>query len=40
MTADIKRIAVITGDPTLLTPKQENFCLVYLETGNASEAYR
>jgi phage terminase small subunit len=23
-----------------LTPKQENFCLVYLETGNASEAYR
>lgn len=24
----------------LLTPKQESFCLVYLETGNASEAYR
>jgi len=24
----------------LLTPKQENFCLKYLETGNASEAYR
>lgn len=23
-----------------LTPKQENFCLSYLETGNASEAYR
>lgn len=23
-----------------LTPKQEKFCLVYLETGNASEAYR
>lgn len=23
-----------------LTPKQENFCLVYLETGNATEAYR
>lgn len=23
-----------------LTPKQENFCLVYMETGNASEAYR
>ncbi len=23
-----------------LTPKQENFCLAYLETGNASEAYR
>lgn len=24
----------------MLTPKQEKFCLVYLETGNASEAYR
>lgn len=24
----------------MLTPKQENFCIVYLETGNASEAYR
>ena len=23
-----------------LTPKQENFCLAYLETGNASEAWR
>lgn len=23
-----------------LTPKQENFCLKYVETGNASEAYR
>ena len=23
-----------------LTPKQENFCLAYIETGNASEAYR
>jgi len=23
-----------------LTPKQETFCLVYQETGNASEAYR
>ena len=23
-----------------LTPKQENFCLSYLETGNATEAYR
>ena len=23
-----------------LTPKQEKFCLVYIETGNASEAYR
>lgn len=23
-----------------LTPKQEQFCQVYLETGNASEAYR
>jgi len=23
-----------------LTPKQEHFCHVYLETGNASEAYR
>jgi len=25
---------------TKLTPKQESFCLGYLETGNASEAYR
>jgi phage terminase small subunit len=25
---------------TELTPKQENFCLAYIETGNASEAYR
>ncbi len=23
-----------------LTPKQEKFCLAYLETGNASDAYR
>lgn len=23
-----------------LTPKQHNFCIAYLETGNASEAYR
>ena len=23
-----------------LTPKQERFCLAYVETGNASEAYR
>jgi len=23
-----------------LTPKQEHFCQVYIETGNASEAYR
>ena len=25
---------------TNLTPKQEAFCLAYIETGNASEAYR
>jgi phage terminase small subunit len=25
---------------TKLTLKQENFCLAYIETGNASEAYR
>lgn len=25
---------------TVLTVKQENFCLKYIETGNASEAYR
>jgi len=24
----------------MLTPKQEAFCLTYIETGNASEAYR
>ena len=27
-------------DKTKLTPKQEKFCQVYIETGNASEAYR
>jgi phage terminase small subunit len=26
--------------PMTLTPKQEAFCLAYIETGNASEAYR
>lgn len=25
---------------TILTPKQEAFCAAYIETGNASEAYR
>ena len=25
---------------TKLTPKQEGFCRSYIETGNASEAYR
>ena len=34
-----------TGHPSAgcsngLTPKQESFCLAYLETGNAAEAYR
>ncbi|MEX5924590.1 terminase small subunit [Providencia hangzhouensis] len=24
----------------MLTTKQENFCLAYIETGNASEAYK
>lgn len=24
----------------MLTPKQEAFCIAYIETGNASEAYR
>lgn len=24
----------------MLTPKQEDFCIAYIETGNASEAYR
>lgn len=28
------------GNNMTLTPKQENFVLAYLETGNASEAYR
>lgn len=27
-------------DMTGLTPKQEAFCLAFIETGNASEAYR
>ena len=31
---------VVWGGGVSLTPKQEKFCLVYLETGNASEAYR
>ena len=26
--------------PSELTIKQENFCIAYIETGNASEAYR
>lgn len=26
--------------PKPLTPKQEAFCVAYIETGNASEAYR
>jgi phage terminase small subunit len=26
--------------PVALTPKQEKFCLAYIEVGNASEAYR
>ena len=29
-----------TGKAHRLTPKQEKFCLKYVETGNASEAYR
>ncbi|MBB3802044.1 phage terminase small subunit [Xanthomonas arboricola] len=28
------------GESASLTPKQESFCQKYLETGNASEAYR
>ena len=28
------------GRKERLTPKQEAFCLAYVETGNASEAYR
>jgi len=28
------------GDEHQLTPKQESFCFAYIETGNASEAYR
>lgn len=31
---------VYDGVMANLTPKQEAFCLAYLETGNASEAYR
>lgn len=35
-------MTVSTPEPSKrgLTLKQENFCLAYLETGNASEAYR
>lgn len=36
-----KRVRFKTMEVDLkLTIKQENFCLAYLETGNASEAYR
>lgn len=38
MTAKDKAAAKSGGRP--LTPKQEKFCVIYLETGNASEAYR
>lgn len=30
----------VTAGGRKLTPKQESFCLAYIETGNASEAYR
>src|SRR5690348_11454050 len=30
----------MVGSMSDLTPKQEAFCLAYVETGNASEAYR
>ena len=30
----------MTKEPRPLTIKQERFCLVYFETGNATEAYR
>lgn len=30
----------MSGGQMGLTPKQESFCLAYVETGNASEAYR
>lgn len=32
--------AQATSGGRKLTPKQESFCLAYIETGNASEAYR
>lgn len=35
-----KRKAVTARGGRKLTPKQEAFCLAYIETGNASEAYR
>ncbi len=31
---------VVPSPPPDLTPKQEAFCLAYIESGNASEAYR
>lgn len=30
----------MSGSKSGLTPKQEAFCVAYMETGNASEAYR
>jgi phage terminase small subunit len=35
-----RRVFSCTGMADKLTPKQERFCLKYIETGNASEAYR
>lgn len=37
---EILTILMARKDGKMLTPKQEKFCLTYLETGNASEAYR
>lgn len=31
---------ITKAEPPKLTPKQEGFCRVYIETGNATEAYR
>ncbi|MGV7078477.1 terminase small subunit [Testudinibacter sp. P80/BLE/0925] len=35
-----KTVTKSTSNRGGLTPKQEKFCQVYIETGNASEAYR
>lgn len=36
----LKGIIEMDIKKAVLTPKQENFCIAYIETGNASEAYR
>jgi phage terminase small subunit len=40
MTRERKHAMAAENESDALTPKQEQFCQAYIETGNASEAYR